>query len=92
MLTYKEIFSVNVFYHCFCCLGFSVDPKDPAILYNWFEVGVLDYDEDNKYYLIQKVNNHGRILDTTGKPVVDGGIQSDGESEELYTDLCDCSM
>ncbi|XP_060076356.1 dynein axonemal heavy chain 1-like, partial [Ylistrum balloti] len=56
----------------------DLDPMDPSIVYDWFEVGVLDYDDNNKHYLVQKVNDQGRILDNTGKPVVNGGVQADG--------------
>ena len=56
-----------------------VDPKDPKIVYDWFEVGVLDYDEKTQQFLVQKTNNSGRVLDSDGKPVVDGGIQADGK-------------
>lgn len=53
-------------------------PTDPKIVYDWFEVGVLDYDFEEKLYLVQKVNRDNRVLDTQGNPVVNGGIQSDG--------------
>lgn len=57
----------------------SVDPTDPKIVYDWFEVGVLDYNPEDKCYLVQKVNSHGRVVDGSGKPVINGGIQPDGE-------------
>lgn len=57
---------------------FSVDPTDPKIVYDWFEVGVLDYDHKDKCYLVQKVNSQGRVVDGSGKPVVNGGVQADG--------------
>ncbi|XP_068109284.1 dynein axonemal heavy chain 1 [Hyperolius riggenbachi] len=30
------------------------DPKDPRLVYSWCNVGVLDYDQVNKLYLVQK--------------------------------------
>lgn len=57
----------------------SVDPTDPKIVYDWFEVGVLDYNPEDKCYLVQKVNSQGRVVDGSGKPVINGGIQPDGE-------------
>ena len=61
----------------FCLL--SVDAKDPSIEYKWFNVGMLDYDAEKQQYLVQKINNKGRIINKeTGEPVVNGGIQSDG--------------
>ncbi|KAK3096562.1 hypothetical protein FSP39_001310 [Pinctada imbricata] len=61
----------------------ELDPKDPKIVYDWSEVGVLDYNEKDKTFLVQKTNNSGRVLDTDGKPVVDGGVQADGTRVEL---------
>ena len=55
-----------------------MDPTDPKIVYDWFEVGVLDYDHKDKCYLVQKVNSQGRVVDGSGKPVVNGGVQADG--------------
>lgn len=61
------------------CSYFKVDPTDPKIVYDWFEVGVLDYSANDKCYLVQKVNNHGRVVDGSGNPVINGGLQADGE-------------
>ena len=55
-----------------------VDPRDPSIEYKWMDVGMVDYDEPSKLYLVQKVNKHGRVVDENGKTVVNGGILSDG--------------
>ncbi|KAL5013927.1 hypothetical protein ScPMuIL_008197 [Solemya velum] len=52
--------------------------KTPALYYDGLDVGALDYDDKEKLFLVQKINNKGRILDLDGNPVVNGGIQSDG--------------
>ena len=49
------------------------------VSYNWFEVGVLDYDSHYKEYLVQKVNSAGRVVDDEGQPVVNGGLGPDGQ-------------
>lgn len=59
-------------------MSFSVDPKNPIIDYQWFDVGMLDYDEKNKLYLVQKVNSYGRVVNKKGNVVVNGGVQADG--------------
>lgn len=53
-------------------------PTDPSIVYEWFDVGVLDYDDVSQQYLVQKVNRQGRVVDTDGKPIVNGGKRPDG--------------
>jgi len=55
-----------------------VDPREPAIEYQWIDVGMLDYDDSTKLYLVQKVNKHNRVIDDNGKTVVNGGILEDG--------------
>ena len=55
-----------------------LDPKDPSIEYRWFDIGMLDYDPDQHLFLVQKINNEGRIVDGKGKPIVNGGLQPDG--------------
>ena len=57
---------------------YSVDPHDPSREHKWFDVGMLDYDEATQLYLVQKVNKNGRILDSNGHPVVNGGLLNDG--------------
>ena len=59
-------------------LSSTVSPLDPSIEYKWFDVGMLDYDDEMKSWLVQKVNNKGRILDKNREPVVNGGVQEDG--------------
>ena len=56
----------------------TVDPREPSIEYRWFDVGMLDYDEATKLYLVQKVNKQGRVIDDNGKTVVNGGVLDDG--------------
>ena len=53
-----------------------MDPRDPSIEYDWFEVGMLDYDARRKHFLVQKVNEEGRVVDSDGVPIVDGGIKN----------------
>ena len=55
-----------------------MSPKDPSIEYKWFNVGMLDYDETKKLWLVQKVNSKGRIVDKKRNPIVNGGIKEDG--------------
>ncbi|XP_048258404.1 dynein axonemal heavy chain 1-like isoform X3 [Haliotis rufescens] len=59
------------------------EPTDPSVEYDWFRVGVLDYDETCKRYLVQKVNKSGRVVDPDGKPVVNGGMLDDGTRIKL---------
>jgi hypothetical protein len=56
----------------------AVDPRDSSLEYKWFSVGMLDYDEVNKLYLVQKVNKNGRVVTPSGHSVVNGGIRDDG--------------
>ncbi|XP_030840434.1 dynein heavy chain 1, axonemal isoform X1 [Strongylocentrotus purpuratus] len=51
----------------------ELDPKDPSIEYEWFDVGMLTFDPETEHYLVQKTDLNGRILDKAGKVVVDGG-------------------
>lgn len=53
-------------------------PTDPSIVYEWFDVGVLDYDDVSQQYLVQKINRQGRVVDTDGQPIVNGGKRPDG--------------
>jgi dynein heavy chain len=56
----------------------TVDPRDSSIEYKWFDVGMLDYDESRKLFLVQKVNKNGRVVDYDGHTVVNGGLLNDG--------------
>ncbi len=62
----------------FGIVSILVSPTDPAIRYRWCDVGMLDFDPDTKLYLVQKANSQGRITDSQGNPVVNGGMQEDG--------------
>ncbi|XP_050390512.1 dynein axonemal heavy chain 1 [Patella vulgata] len=44
------------------------DPTDPSIVYDWFKVGVLDYDFKTKQYLVQKLDTDGRVSNTVATP------------------------
>lgn len=59
-----------------------MDPKDPSIEYEWFDVGMLTFDPETQHYLVQKTDLNGRILDKAGKVVVDGGNYGKGWSEK----------
>ncbi|XP_070580015.1 dynein axonemal heavy chain 1-like isoform X2 [Ptychodera flava] len=59
------------------------DPKDPSLEYEWFDVGMLDYDPEDKLYLVQKVDIEGRVVDGNGDPIINGGINEDGQRIEL---------
>ncbi|XP_071830856.1 dynein axonemal heavy chain 1-like isoform X2 [Apostichopus japonicus] len=63
----------------------KLDPKDPSLEYEWFEVGMLDYDTETQQYLVQKTDMNGRVLDEDGEVVVNGGFAEDG-SRALRTD------
>ena len=62
----------------------AVDPREPNVEFKWVDVGMLDYDETSKLYLVQRVNKQGRVIDGAGKTVVNGGILEDGTSISLY--------
>ena len=59
-----------------------MDAREPSIEYKWVDVGVLDYDDSSKLYLVQKVSRHGRVVDDSGNTVVNGGILNDGMCSE----------
>ncbi|XP_060604387.1 dynein axonemal heavy chain 1-like isoform X2 [Ruditapes philippinarum] len=56
----------------------NLAPTDPSIVYDWFNIGVLDYDSESQQYLVQKTNRQGRVVDSTGNAIVNGGKQPDG--------------
>lgn len=58
----------------------SEDPKSLNLVYKWCEVGVLDYDEDKKLYLVHKTDKRGLVRDEMGKPILNGGVTSRGTS------------
>lgn len=71
--------SISTCYH-FCPI---VDIRDPSIDWAWQPIGVLDYDDTTKLWLVQKTNKDGRIIDNDGTPVVDGGLLQSGHFLEL---------
>lgn len=56
------------------------DPKNQNLDYRWCDVGVLDYDEEKKLYLVQKTDKKGLVRDETGMPIVNGGVTPKGTS------------
>jgi hypothetical protein len=58
---------------------YKADPKDPKIKYTWTNVGVLDYDKQTKFWLVQKLNLDERVLDENNRPVVNKGLRPDGK-------------
>ncbi|PAA45958.1 hypothetical protein BOX15_Mlig009546g7, partial [Macrostomum lignano] len=61
----------------------DLDIRDPAIVWRWQMVGVLDYDPDSQLWLVMKVNKKGRLVDQDGKPVVNGGYLGNGQFLDL---------
>ncbi|XP_076826201.1 dynein axonemal heavy chain 1-like isoform X3 [Clavelina lepadiformis] len=61
------------------------DLKDPTLVYKWFNVGMLDYNSEQNLWLVQKVDDQGRILNSKGQPVVNGGKQRSGSRMFLPT-------
>lgn len=56
------------------------DPKSQELDYKWCEVGVLDYDEEKKLYLVQKTDKRGLVRDEMGMPILNGGVTPAGTS------------
>ncbi|XP_045153350.1 dynein axonemal heavy chain 1 [Echinops telfairi] len=54
------------------------DPKSRTLEYRWCEVGVLDYDEETKLYLVHKTDQNGLVRDEKGRPIRNAGITSEG--------------
>ncbi|XP_023368810.1 dynein heavy chain 1, axonemal [Otolemur garnettii] len=54
------------------------DPKSQKLEYKWCEVGVLDYDQEKKLYLVHKTDEKGLVRDEMGKPIVNGGVTAEG--------------
>lgn len=61
------------------------DPKSPKLNYKWCEVGVLDYDEQKKLYLVQKTDAKGLVRDDEGRPILNGGVTAEGRPPLLIT-------
>ena len=60
-----------------------MDPKDPTLEYEWFDVGMLTYDPEAELYLVQKCDMQGRILDQDGNVVVDCNMKANGKRTSL---------
>lgn len=56
----------------------SEDPKSRELKYEWCNVGVLDYDEEKKLYLVHKTGENGLVRDEMGKPILNGGVTDEG--------------
>uniref|UniRef100_A0A8C9DGR4 Dynein axonemal heavy chain 1 n=1 Tax=Prolemur simus TaxID=1328070 RepID=A0A8C9DGR4_PROSS len=54
------------------------DPKSQKLDYKWCEVGVLDYDEEKKLYLVHKTDEKGLVRDEMGNPILNGGVTAEG--------------
>ncbi|NXS08082.1 DYH1 protein, partial [Neodrepanis coruscans] len=54
------------------------DPKSQELIYEWIDVGVLDYDKETDLYLVHKTDKNGLVRDEEGRPIVNGGITSEG--------------
>lgn len=54
------------------------DPKSHKLIYKWIEVGVLDYDEKTKFYLVHKTNRMGLVRDEEGRCILNGGVTDKG--------------
>nr|XP_031326333.1 dynein heavy chain 1, axonemal isoform X8 [Camelus dromedarius] len=54
------------------------DPKSQKLKYKWCNVGVLDYDKEKKLYLVHKTNDDGLVRDDMGKPILNGGVTTEG--------------
>ncbi|KAF4107339.1 dynein axonemal heavy chain 1 isoform X1 [Onychostoma macrolepis] len=50
-----------------------VDPESPALEYSWQLVGVLQYSQERKEYLVHKADCNGWVRDPDGKPILNGG-------------------
>ncbi|NXM70065.1 DYH1 protein, partial [Serilophus lunatus] len=54
------------------------DPKSQELIYEWIDVGVLDYDKETDLYLVHKTDKNGLVRDEEGRPIVNGGITPEG--------------
>ncbi|XP_028841933.1 dynein heavy chain 1, axonemal isoform X2 [Denticeps clupeoides] len=48
-------------------------PESPSLEYSWQSVGVVDYDEAGKLYLVHKADGDGRVRDSKGNPIANAG-------------------
>ena len=49
--------------------------KDLSVSFKWCNVGVLDYDPSTQQWLVQKIDDQGRVLTSKGYPIVNGGLR-----------------
>ncbi|NXJ42006.1 DYH1 protein, partial [Ciconia maguari] len=54
------------------------DPKSQKLIYEWIDVGVLDYDKETELYLVHKTDKNGLVRDEEGRPILNGGITPQG--------------
>ncbi|XP_076985169.1 dynein axonemal heavy chain 1 isoform X1 [Tamandua tetradactyla] len=54
------------------------DPKSRQVTYQWCRVGVLDYDDEAKLYLVHKTDENGLVRDGMGRPILNGGVTAEG--------------
>ncbi|NXW83841.1 DYH1 protein, partial [Alopecoenas beccarii] len=54
------------------------DPKKRSLIYNWIDVGVLDYDKETELYLVHKTDEKGLVRDEAGRPILNGGMTPEG--------------
>nr|XP_023655546.1 dynein heavy chain 1, axonemal [Paramormyrops kingsleyae] len=55
------------------------DPLNSKLEFCWQSVGVLDYNPEKKLYLVHRADSSGRLRDTEGKPIINGGQKVQGE-------------
>ncbi|NXY87439.1 DYH1 protein, partial [Alcedo cyanopectus] len=54
------------------------DPKSRKLIYEWIDVGVLDYDKETKLYLVHKRLKNTLVQDEEGRPILNRGITPEG--------------
>ncbi|XP_010013568.1 PREDICTED: dynein heavy chain 1, axonemal-like, partial [Nestor notabilis] len=59
------------------------DPKNPKLIYQWIDVGVLDYDKETKLYLVHKTDKNGMVRNEEGRPILNGGVTPEGRAPLL---------
>lgn len=59
------------------------DPKSHKLIYKWIDVGVLDYDEKTKFYLVHKTNHMGLVRDEEGRCILNGGVTDKGRAPQM---------
>ncbi|XP_051667332.1 dynein axonemal heavy chain 1 [Manacus candei] len=59
------------------------DPKSQDLIYEWINVGVLDYDKETDLYLVHKTDDNGLVRDEEGRPILNGGITAEGRAPLL---------